>query len=51
MTKITWVLHLDNGEKHEFEAIEWEIEFVNDELSDERFDELFDELEKIIIMA
>lgn len=51
MTKIIWVLHLDNGEKHEFEALEWEISFIDDDLSEEKCDELFDELDKIIVMA
>ena len=50
MTNITWILHLDNGEEYNFEAMEWEITFTNN-ITDEKADELFEEMDNIITLT
>ena len=50
MTRITWILHLDNGEEHEIEAVEDDITFTWD-ITDEKADELWNEMDNIITLA
>jgi len=50
MTHITWILHLDNGEEHEFITQENEVTFTWN-ITDEKASELFDEMDLIITLA